>query len=196
MKKNASTRRQFLSATGQMATGGWLALNAPLLMAAAQAAEEQRANGASWENLTPSEAAVCAAVVDQIIPPDDLPGAAEAGVVYFIDQVMGGFMAGEAAMLREGLAGLDVMAKSEYPDSTGFAALDFDRQTSLLASIETTPFFETMIFLTHCGLFANPRWGGNREQIGWNLIGFDSRHAWQPPFGYYDAQFDKSGRSS
>lgn len=196
MNKKASTRRQFLSATGQMVSGGWLALNAPLLMAASQAAEEQRARGAAWENLTQAEAAVCTAVVDQIIPPDDLPGASEAGVVYFIDQVMGGFMADAAPMLREGLAGLDAMAVSQYPGAAGFAGLAFAQQTAILESVETTPFFETMIFLTHCGLFANPRWGGNREQMGWNLIGFDSRHAWQPPFGYYDAQFDKSGGSS
>jgi hypothetical protein len=45
-----------------------------------------------------------------------------------------------------------------------------------------------MIFLTHCGMFAMPSWGGNKDLAGWNLIGFDSRHAWQPPFGFYDAR--------
>jgi hypothetical protein len=36
-------------------------------------------------------------------------------------------------------------------------------------------------------MFAMPSWGGNRERAGWALLGFDNRHAWQPPFGYYDA---------
>jgi hypothetical protein len=35
-------------------------------------------------------------------------------------------------------------------------------------------------------MFALPSWGGNRDLAGWALLGFDSRHAWQPPFGFYD----------
>ena len=36
-------------------------------------------------------------------------------------------------------------------------------------------------------MFADPSWGGNREQAGWKLLGFDPRGIWQPPFGAYDA---------
>jgi hypothetical protein len=33
------------------------------------------------------------------------------------------------------------------------------------------------------------RYGGNREQVGWSLIGFEGHHgAWTYPFGYYDAE--------
>jgi gluconate 2-dehydrogenase gamma chain len=127
-------------------------------------------------------------VVDQIIPPDDLPGAAEIGVVHFIDQAMGGFAADQAGLLQEGLADLDRRARAAVAGSQGFADLAFDQQTAMLQEIDTTPFFEQMIFLTHCGMFAMPSWGGNRERAGWALLGFDNRHAWQPPFGYYDAQ--------
>ncbi len=35
-------------------------------------------------------------------------------------------------------------------------------------------------------MFALPSYGGNRDKAGWHLIGFDDRHFWQPPFGYYD----------
>lgn len=191
-KTGTSTRRTFLAATGTLAGGGWLALNAPLLLAAGQAAAEQRAAGGDWAHLTAEEARALAAVADQIIPPDDLPGAAEVGVVYFIDQVLGGFMADQAGPLKEGLADLERRTQAAFAGSV-FADLAFEQQTGILLSIENTRFFGQMIFLTHCGMFASPSWGGNRDRAGWALIGFDSRHAWQPPFGYYDAQAAAGG---
>lgn len=187
-KKEKHSRRAFLGATGKMAGGGWLALNMPALLAAGEAAAEQQSDKAAWIHFSASEAAGFAAVADQIIPPDDLPGAAQAGVVYFIDQALGGFMADAAAMLREGLQDLDQRARAAVPGSAGFAGLSFEQQTALLDPVDTTPFFNQMIFLTHCGMFANPSWGGNRDRAGWALLGFDDRHAWQPPFGYYDMQ--------
>ncbi len=38
------------------------------------------------------------------------------------------------------------------------------------------------------GMFAMPSYGGNRDHVGWSLLGFPHQHAWQPPFGHYDAQ--------
>jgi len=191
-----TNRRHFLVETGMLAGGGWLALNTPALLAAGHAAEEQRASGQGWSNMTTQEALSFAAVVDQIIPPDDTPGAADAGVVYFIDNVLGGFKADAAGMLRQGLAELDAAAVAAFPASDGFASLHFDQQTTLLQAIDTTPFFNTMIFLTHCGMFAMPSWGGNRDHSGWAMLGFDNRHAWQPPFGYYDALADAGESAS
>jgi hypothetical protein len=109
-------------------------------------------------------------------------------VVYFIDQALGGFAAGMAGLLKEGLADLGARTRSAYPDGGGFADLAFEQQTAVLEKIDTTPFFNQMIFLTHCGMFAMPSRGGNRNRAGWALLGFDDRHAWQPPYGFYDAQ--------
>jgi len=188
MKNTDSTRRRFLVESGTIAGAAWLAANAPMLLAAGQEAALQRQTGADWVHLAPREAQALAAVADQIIPPDDLPGGADIGVVHFIDQALGGFMAGEADTLRAGLADLDRRGQAAAPGSDGFAGLSFAQQTEILQEIESTPFFALMIFLTHCGLFAMPSWGGNRERAGWALLGFDDRHAWHPPFGYYDAQ--------
>jgi hypothetical protein len=44
-------------------------------------------------------------------------------------------------------------------------------------------------FLTILGLLALPRYGGNRDEIGWKLIGFNDAHAFNPPFGYYDRDY-------
>jgi len=195
MTQQKSDRRSFLAETGKLAGGGWLALNTPMLLAAGHAAEEQRETGGAWANMTPEEAVTFAAIVDQIIPPDDLPGASDTGVVYFIDGVLDGFMAAKARMLKQGLEDLDSRADTGYPGNQEFAGLSFDQQTEILRAVESTPFFNTMIFLTHCGMFAMPSWGGNRKRSGWALLGFDNRHAWQPPFGYYDALAD-AGESS
>jgi len=188
MKNRKGSRREFLAETGKLAGSGWLALNTSLLLAAGKAADEQRLAGAGWVHMTPQEADTFAAVVDQIIPPDDLPGASEAGVVHFIDQALAGFAAGQAALLKTGLADLDRRARAASSGKTGFAGLALGQQTAILQGIETTPFFNQMVFLTHCGMFAMPSRGGNRDRVGWKLLAFDDRHAWQPPFGFYDAE--------
>ena len=193
MENNKNDRRAFLAAAGTMAGAGWLALNAPLLLAAGHEAAQRHAANASFEHLDAAEAAGLAALVDQVIPPDDLPGAAEAGVVHFIDRALGGFMADTAPMLKQGLADLDRRAAALPDGAQRFVGLTFGQQTTLLRDIEDGEFFETVIFLTHCGMFAMPHWGGNRDKAGWKLIGFDDRHAWQPPFGHYDAQAAAQG---
>lgn len=186
--KESQSRRQFLKNTGSVVGGSWLSVNLPVVLTVAQAACSRKESGAVWLNISTEKAEGFAAIVDQIIPPDESQGASEAGVVYFIDEALGGFMQGAAAMLREGLADLDRRASV-----AGFASLDFDRQTAVLAQVEDSPFFGTMLFLTQAGMFSMPQYGGNRDEAGWRLIGFDHRHAWQPPFGYYDAQPGEKG---
>ena len=187
LKSKGTSRRNFISGSSALLGGGWLALNSPIILAAGHEAAENRAAGNGWVNITPRQAITFAAIVDQIIPPDETPGASDAGVVYFIDNVLGGFMSDNADMLKLGLEDLDRRTMESFPAIAGFASLSFEQQTLFLQAIETTPFFNKMIFLTHCGMFAMPSWGGNRDLSGWALLGFDNRHAWQPPFGYYDA---------
>ena len=188
MHDKARSRRRFLVETGALAGSGWLALNMPMLLAAGETAAERHAAGAAWVHLTDPEASGFAALVDQIIPPDDLPGAADAGVVYFLDTALGEFVADAAPLLKDGLRDLDRRAGEAAGGAARFADLPFAQQTAVLRTVERTPFFELMIFLTHCGMFAMPGWGGNRDRVGWALLGFENLHAWQPPFGYYDAQ--------
>jgi gluconate 2-dehydrogenase gamma chain len=177
------SRRQFLKDSGSVVGGSWLSVNLPAVLAVAQVACSRKESGAAWLNISTEEAEGFAAIVDQIIPPDESPGASEAGVVYFIDEALGGFMQGAADMLREGLADLDRRASG-----ADFASLGFERQTAVLTQVAESEFFGTMLFLTQAGMFAMPQHGGNQDEAGWRLIGFDHRHAWQPPFGYYDAQ--------
>ena len=55
-------------------------------------------------------------------------------------------------------------------------------------------FFDAVRSATITGMFSNPSYGGNTDKIGWKLIGFDDRGAWQPPFGSYDAEGAKGGK--
>jgi hypothetical protein len=42
------------------------------------------------------------------------------------------------------------------------------------------------------GVFGMSSYGGNRDGIGWQLLGMDGPpHAWSYPFGYYDAEYAK-----
>ena len=47
-------------------------------------------------------------------------------------------------------------------------------------------FFDTTRLLTLLAMFSRPAYGGNRDGVGWKLIGFEDRHFFRPPFGYYD----------
>ena len=58
-----------------------------------------------------------------------------------------------------------------------------------LMTLESTPLFTQLHFLTVLGLLADPAWGGNRDQLGWRLIGFENTHAYAPPFGWYDRDY-------
>jgi len=187
MTNPGNSRRKFLKSSGSVLGASWLAINMPLVVSASEAATKNKELGAGFENLSLEESVELSAIVDQIIPVDETPGASETGVVYFIDIALGSFMSGAAPMLRQGLEEFQQKTVSAYPESTGFSGLSFEQQTEMLKSVEDTPMFGMLHFLTLCGMFCLPSYSGNREEAGWDLIGFDHRHAWQPPFGYYDA---------
>lgn len=178
------SRRAFLRASGSLAGGSWLALQFPGLLAAAEAAAAARHAGAGFLHLAAAEAAALEAVAARIIPSDETPGAGETGVIYFIDQALGGFMAEAADELRRGIESLDGLAA---PAGRPFADLDAEAQDTILRGIDATPFFGLMQFLTVAGMFSLPSHGGNRGYAGWKLLGFEHRHGWAPPFGFYDA---------
>lgn len=180
-----ASRRDFIKDTGLLLGGAWLGLTPTALVAAAEAARELEAQGAPLSHIEPADALTLGAVADQVWPPDDTAGGRELGAVHFMDFAAGGFMAGAWPMVREGIADLD--RRSREAHEADFADLDFDTQTAVLAGVEDTPFFSIAHFLTLLGCFCLPEYGGNRDHQGWAQIGFDRRHAWLPPFGFYDA---------
>ena len=132
------------------------------------------------------------AITSQIVPSTDGPGAHEAGVVYFIDRALSTFDSHLREPYREGMAGVQQKREQMFPGSQSIAALSNDEQIHLIRAIENTDFFELLRTHTLYGLLGNPSYGGNRDKVGWKLIGFDDRHVFRPPFGYYDDPANRS----
>jgi gluconate 2-dehydrogenase gamma chain len=167
-------------------------LSLPSVLKAAEHASAAHHDVKPLTTLGVEEAEEFAAIAARILPSDETPGATEGGVIYFMDTVLGSSRSELLAGLREGLFSLQATTHSSY-GSARFSTLAPDQQDALLHDIEETDFFATVRFLTLAGMFALPEYGGNREHVGWDLIGFDHRHAWQPPFGYYDADYAQKG---
>ncbi len=182
------SRRGFLQATGAVSGSTWLRLNATLLAGITQAACSAKNEEAAFSALSVADATDIAAIAARIIPTTDTPGATEAGVIHFFDQAFAnetnesyGFAIGELGKLNDSL------------DGRRFAALSETEQDELLKSIEDGPFFRLLREMTIFGFFAMSSYGGNKEQVGWKLIGFEGhRGAWQYPFGHYDAEVHES----
>jgi hypothetical protein len=73
-----------------------------------------------------------------------------------------------------------------------FAALEPAEQDAVLASLEQakSPAFHWLLETTMEGFYADPRHGGNRNGVSWQLIGFPGPtggKGYEPPYGWYDA---------
>jgi gluconate 2-dehydrogenase gamma chain len=161
--------------------------------AAAHAAATDAQRSTEWRFFSASEARTVDAIVAQIIPTDKTPGAREMGVARFIDHGLAGFLAPLAGAFRAGLADFETQYRSRNPHSQEFASLPPARQIEWLQQVDHTPFFETLQQLTVLGALAMPQYGGNRDGLGWQLIGFADSHAFAPPFGHYDRDYPGFG---
>lgn len=176
-------RRDFLKLAGSVWGSTLIASNIPAMALAAVQARDQL----TLRSLSATEAADLEAIAARIIPTTDTPGAREAGAIWFIDQALAGELAATRPILTKGLATLQADAKRR------FSELEETAQDELLGRHDSSEFFSHMRFLTVAGTFAMSNYGGNRDNRGWQILGFDHRHVWTPPFGYYDSQAGYSG---
>src|ERR1051326_2532707 len=157
------------------------------------------AAGAAWLAIDPEtlHAALAHARGTVASPPpssdDGTPGAKEAGVIHFIDKSLSTFAAPQKDGVIKGLDDLNQKCAAKWPGTTAFAALAPAQQDEMLKEIEKTPFFGQCRFMTIVGMFSNPSYGGNQDQAGWKLIGFQAHGIYQPPFGWYDAEAARAG---
>lgn len=186
MKTDDFSRRsllQAIAATIAALPSGWSVI-AGMAHESHDAAQLQ--GGAKMAFLSPGEAADVEAIAAQIIPTDDTPGAREAGVVYFIDRALSTFLSRLADDYRAQLAEFQGVFRARHQGVASFASLTSAQQVEYLETVDRTPFFDTTRLLTLLGMFSLPAYGGNRDGAGWKLIGFEDRHFFRPPFGYYD----------
>ena len=180
------SRRRFLKSTGTLTAASLLRIGTPALAAVTQAACTAREDAAAFTTLAKDEAADFAAIAARLIPTTDTPGATEAGVIYFYDRAWGDELSSFLGPVREFLQAIN----DEL--GTRFATLGEAEQDNILKANEKDPRFELLRKTTIFGFFAMTKYGGNRDHLAWDLLGFDGHHgAWEAPFGYYDAEYAK-----
>jgi gluconate 2-dehydrogenase gamma chain len=128
------------------------------------------------------DAATVAAFAERLMPgAPGKPGAHDAGVLNYIDLALAGAYSDLQDFYRRGLAQLDVYCRKSYNEP--FVKLEPSRQDEVIAALEagkatefTWPaaqdFFNTVRTHTMEGMFADPIYGGNRDYVGWKLVGF------------------------
>ncbi len=125
-----------------------------------------------------------AALLDTLIPPDDFPGAWEAGVGDYLLRQLQGDLAHLQTSYRDFLRCLDAEARCLH--KLDFADLPVDARSDLLHRIEKHQvtaswtmepgeFFPHIV--EHCGegFYSDPGNGGNRKGIAWQMVGFEVR---------------------
>jgi gluconate 2-dehydrogenase gamma chain len=186
-----NTRRRFLLSSALGLSSAWLAW--PAIVAAQQHSHRSGKSGqsASFEFFAPQDALEIEAVAAQIIPSDDAPGAREARVIYFIDRALMTFDVDKQLAYTQGLEDLQQKTLELFPVADGFSSRSSAQQIQLLTGIEHSGFFELVRLHTIMGYLSHPDYGGNHNQAGWKLIGFEDKMTYAPPFGYYDTEYNK-----
>jgi len=182
------SRRLFLKQSAALGASNWAKIVLPSLAALSQAACGAKEEQAQFKVLTADEGRELEAITARILPTTDTPGAREAGVVYFFDTTFGTFNAPMLSPVRGMLQQFQRGIEGGVP----FSSLSEDDQDAYLATQEQTPFFGMVKFLTMCGFFGMSKYGGNRDNIGWDLLGVNlETHVYTSPFGFYDAEYLK-----
>ena len=192
MSVDQLTRRLFLQ-SGASTVFARIGLAGPA--AIAESACTSRDESAAFAALTPADARELEAIAARIIPTTDTPGAREAGVIWFMDKSFETF---DAAYLQEtidGLAEFQEPIAGEFAGAQKFSDLNEADQDRFLESQQDSGFFFGIRYMTIMGFFAMNKYGGNRDDVGWKLLGLGTQHhGWQPPFGYYDAEYANGAR--
>jgi gluconate 2-dehydrogenase gamma chain len=189
-----STRRTFLAQAA--ASLGVLYLSGLTPEVVAQAHQHAKAaprnlDGQPFRFFTPQQAADYEAFASQIIPTDETPGAKEANVVRFVDFALSVIEPQNKQDFANALKALNEQAKKTAPQAASFAALTSAQQVEAMKAIEKSGDFWILKNYTLIGFFGDPADGGNKNEVGWKLIGFEDKFYYAPPFGYYDAQAAK-----
>jgi gluconate 2-dehydrogenase gamma chain len=180
------------------------------MLAAATHARQtaQSATPARFEFFSAEQAAEVDAIASRIIPTTDSPGAHEAGVVFFIDRALFTFAKEDQKIYAAGLPELQATTHEMFPGIQKFSAATPEQQDQILQSLDeqsaaaaggrrsrrgaaAQSFFETVRVQTIMGFLIDPDSDkrGNRDAVGWKVIGREPEHVFQPPFGYYDKDY-------
>ena len=124
------------------------------------------------------------AVVDCLIPPDDFPGAYDAGVCDYLKRLFRTDLASQSGFFYAGVEGIEAEALARF--NTHFVDLAPEQKIVTLAGIESgdmksswsispSRFFEMLVNTTAEGYYSEPQQGGNRGAVSWIMTGFEER---------------------
>ena len=171
-----------------MSGSSYLRLSGAALAAVTQAACSAKQAADPYQVLQDDEARDFIAIAARIIPTTATPGATEAGVIYFFDNAFATLWPERLATARQGLAEFNA-SLSAAGHAAAFHELTDDQQDDFLRSQERGSFFGMLREMTIMGFFAMSSYGGNKDHVSWDLIGFKGHNGgWSYPFGYYDAE--------
>jgi gluconate 2-dehydrogenase gamma chain len=133
------------------------------------------------ETLTAAEVETLEALVDRIIPSDEHgPGAREARAAHYIDRSLASDNASSRHSYAIGLTAINDHARNQQ--GKPFHQLSSDVQDEILAAVidgeisgfnpSGSGFFGMVRNHTIQGTFSDPYYGGNRDFIGWDMIGY------------------------
>ncbi|MCA9737583.1 MAG: gluconate 2-dehydrogenase subunit 3 family protein [Gemmatimonadota bacterium] len=183
------SRRRFMEASGAGLSALWL-LGLSACGPMAEEAGRAAARGDAFTTFEPQEGAQLEEIAALILPSDDGPGAREAGAAHFIDRAFGAEQADSLGFFRSGLADVGERARSSGAPSGQLAELPAAARIEVLRAVEAenADFFGYVHFLVLLGTFSHPDWGGNRDHVGWAMVGLEHADTYAPPYGFYDAE--------
>lgn len=172
--------------------GGGVLLFAPACKRDEPAASNRpRALVTSHKTFTEDEFSTVGAACERILPKDEDPGALDAEVPVYIDRMLA---TPELVKMKQdflsGIAALDRRSRRMFQKK--FFELQAAQQDELLTLFKDSPprsgeahFYELLIILTLEGFLGDPSYGGNKNRVGWALVGFGTS---EPPPGYDGSQ--------
>jgi gluconate 2-dehydrogenase gamma chain len=149
--------------------------------------------GATGGALNADELRLLEAISARILPTTDTPGAVEAGAANYVDIALAGAYADLLPRYQQGLRELQAHCQSQR--GAAFESLPDAQQDEVLEALQAGNIAEVKggdelfaLVRRHIleGVFCEPTYGGNRDLVGWALVGFPGQR-----YGYADPYINK-----
>lgn len=145
------------------------------------------------EGLTLEQTQILAAIASRILPTTSTPGAAEADAANYVTRALADPYRQFLSVYRLALDELDSFCMSSL--GAPYGDLDDVQQVAILRDLAAgrieqvqggAEFFQLVRKHVLEGVFCEPHHGGNRDMVGWRLVGFPGQR-----YGYPDPYINK-----
>ncbi|MBK6846541.1 MAG: gluconate 2-dehydrogenase subunit 3 family protein [Proteobacteria bacterium] len=168
----AACRLRPRGAASGAADAGTAGLAPSCAVGAAEAGRPRVLSAKEWQTLE--------AVCERLLPRDADPGASDAGVINYLDAQLGEAPV-NAYLPMFRFAARHLEAQARRRGGASFAALSAAQQDQVvrelaagrLGPVSGARFVRVLLALTLEGFLGDPIYGGNRDGVGWRMIGFE-----------------------